>query len=345
VDLVVQVREPKPFSFTYGAIYDSVAGAGVSADFSIRNKLGAGRLLGYRVQGDLERLDQRVYFTQPFLGRHNIASTVDLSHEESVIDKLDIMEENVTFQQLVEYQRRFTLSYGYQFRRSESRLPDGQKELVQKGSSSPLFAALYRDTRDDVFDATVGSYASQAFEFAPRRLGGTNPYYRYFGQYFKYFGLTRPAPVPASDIRKPRFIFATGVRVGVMGSVGVSQPVLVSERFFAGGSSTIRGFPQNSLGPKRESDGQPTGGQAILLLNNELRTPFFRLLDAATFLDVGNVWERPSQFSLGDLRASAGFGLRLRTPFVLLRFDFGWKLDRRAGESRSAFHFSIGQAF
>jgi outer membrane protein assembly complex protein YaeT len=344
VDLVVQVREPKPYSFVYGAIYDSVSGAGLSADLSMRNKIGAGRVLGYRVISDLSRRNQRVYFSQPFLGRHNITSTIDLSREDKVIDNLDTLQENVTFQQLVEYQRRFTLSYGYRFRRSQSRLIDTQGDVVQKGSSSPLFVALSRDTRDDVFDATVGSYASQAFEYGPKWLGGSDPYYRYFGQYFKYFGLTRPALVPTTDLRKPRFVFATGIRAGVMGSVGSNDPVLVSERFFAGGGSTVRGFVQNSLGPTLD-DGQPIGGQAILLLNNELRTPFYRFFDAATFVDVGNVWARPSDFRFNDLRTSAGFGIRVRTPFVILRFDYGWKLDRRPGESRGAFHFSIGQAF
>jgi outer membrane protein insertion porin family len=38
-------------------------------------------------------------------------------------------------------------------------------------------------------------------------------------------------------------------------------------------------------------------------------------------------------------------GLRLRTPYFMLRFDYGFKLDRQRGESRGAFFFSIGQAF
>ena len=89
------------------------------------------------------------------------------------------------------------------------------------------------------------------------------------------------------------------------------------------------------------------GGIATLAIFSFLikENPFYRFFDSATFVDVRNVWERPSDFRFSDLRASVGFGIRLRTPFVLLRFDYGWKLDRRLGESRGAFHFSIGQAF
>jgi outer membrane protein assembly factor BamA len=46
-----------------------------------------------------------------------------------------------------------------------------------------------------------------------------------------------------------------------------------------------------------------------------------------------------------DLRESTGIGLRVRTPWVLLRVDYGIVLDPRPGEGRSRFYFSIGQAF
>ena len=63
------------------------------------------------------------------------------------------------------------------------------------------------------------------------------------------------------------------------------------------------------------------------------------------FLDVGNVFPKVSDFSFTDLRESAGVGLRVRTPWFLLRGDYGIPLDRRAGERRGRFYFSIGQAF
>ena len=83
----------------------------------------------------------------------------------------------------------------------------------------------------------------------------------------------------------------------------------------------------------------------MLVLNNELRFPMFWIFDAVAFNDIGNVFPNVSDFTLSDLRKSAGFGLRLRNPFVVLRFDYGIKLDRRPGESFGAFFFSIGQAF
>ena len=63
------------------------------------------------------------------------------------------------------------------------------------------------------------------------------------------------------------------------------------------------------------------------------------------FLDIGNVFDRLRDFSFGDLRETAGIGVRVRTPWFLVRGDYGVVLDPRPGEQRSRFYFSIGQAF
>ena len=83
----------------------------------------------------------------------------------------------------------------------------------------------------------------------------------------------------------------------------------------------------------------------MLVLNNELRFPLIGRLDGVSFVDVGNVYAHISDFSITDIRKAGGLGLRVHTPWFLLRLDYGIKLDRRAGESLGRFFFSIGQAF
>ena len=83
----------------------------------------------------------------------------------------------------------------------------------------------------------------------------------------------------------------------------------------------------------------------MLLLNNELRFPLFSMLDGVGFVDIGNVFEKPTDFSFTDIRKTAGVGLRVRTKWVLVRGDYGFVLDRREGERHGRFYFSIGQAF
>ena len=137
-------------------------------------------------------------------------------------------------------------------------------------------------------------------------------------------------------------MFATGARIGLARGLGGDVPT--SERFYAGGSTTMRGFEQNAVGPVGVNN-VPAGGNAVFVLNNELRVPLVRIIDGVVFIDVGNVYPTIKDFTLTDLRESAGVGIRLRTPWLLLRTDYGFVLDPRPGEKRNRFYFSIGQAF
>jgi outer membrane protein assembly factor BamA len=83
----------------------------------------------------------------------------------------------------------------------------------------------------------------------------------------------------------------------------------------------------------------------MFVLNNELRFPLVSIFDGVAFSDIGNVFPRVADISFSEFRETAGLGLRVRTPWFLLRGDYGFLLDRRVGERRGRFYFSIGQAF
>jgi outer membrane protein assembly factor BamA len=207
-----------------------------------------------------------------------------------------------------------------------------------------LTSTLTRETRDEPLDAAEGSFFSQAFSYSPKFLGSDVQFLKYFGQYFRYFPLQRATRKRfTNEIIRPRLVYAAGVRLGLARGIG-GQDVPLSERFLAGGSTTLRGFSQNAIGPIGP-EGVPLGGDAMLVINNELRVPLVSIIDGVVFVDIGNVFYRVSDFSLTDLRESGGIGLRLRTPWLLVRVDYGIPFDRRPGESRGRFFFSIGQAF
>jgi outer membrane translocation and assembly module TamA len=83
--------------------------------------------------------------------------------------------------------------------------------------------------------------------------------------------------------------------------------VPATERFFAGGATTLRGFAQNSVGPISD-EGQALGGTAMFVVNNEIRFPPIGPFDGAAFVDIGNVWERVGAISFSSLRWSGGVG-------------------------------------
>ncbi|MFQ5914334.1 MAG: BamA/TamA family outer membrane protein, partial [Nitrospinota bacterium] len=97
----------------------------------------------------------------------------------------------------------------------------------------------------------------------------------------------------------------------------------------------------------KDANGDPLGGNGSLLFSVELQFPFVAGLRAVIFYDAGQVYRKDEDrvFDVAELRSSAGGGLRILSPLGPISMDWGVKLDRKAGESLSEFHFTIGRTF
>ncbi|HYB95100.1 MAG TPA: POTRA domain-containing protein [Vicinamibacterales bacterium] len=256
---------------------------------------------------------------------------------------------------------------------------------------SKFFGAVLRDSRDDVLDPQRGAVVGIDASLAAKALGSEVGFIKSFTQGFIYrrlpgrgvviaagarlgvaVGLPQPVPPPLeiarslpglSSARSPR---ADGMQGGVddgsallTAAVGqtaafptVIRELPVSERFFAGGDTTVRGFALDRLGTVDTLDPQgfPQGGNGMALFNLETRAPYWKDLQFVWFVDAGNVFKRASDIRLDELRVSSGLGFRYRSPIGPLRVDWGWKLSTRllltGGRERSnVLHISLGQAF
>ena len=223
---------------------------------------------------------------------------------------------------------------------------------------SGFSGAVARDTRDDLLEPARGMFLSGEGTVAARALGGQVGFMKTYMQAFAFRALGTPKLVLATRAaigladgfeREVPLTDADGNPLPVE-SISV-EDLPASERFFAGGDTTIRGYALDSVGaPETISpNGFPTGGNAVLLLNGELRFPVWREVGAVVFVDGGNVFRRVTDFDVGELRGAVGFGLRYRSPVGPIRVDLGFKMDRREIRGRlerpTAIHFSLGQAF
>jgi outer membrane protein assembly factor BamA/autotransporter translocation and assembly factor TamB len=351
VQVNVGVREVQPFQIRYGALFDTERGVGGILDVANHNSLGKARVVGLRSRYDSQLREARLYLSQPSLRALPVETIASIYYREernpatSQADAFNVDRMGVTIQQEKRLRDHYVWSYGYRFEHARTYEAGLAGPLPPYQNVSPLTTTLTRETRDEVLDATTGAFFSQAFSFSPQFLGSDVRYVKYFGQYFRYFPLRPPTRERfTNNILRPRLVYAVAVRVGLANGLGSGQVVPLSERFLAGGSTTLRGFSQNAVGPIG-SDGVPLGGEAMLVFNNEVRFPLFKIFDGVAFVDIGNVFNKVTDFSLTDLRESGGIGLRARTPWFLLRADYGIPFDRRPGESRSRIFFSIGQAF
>ena len=208
--------------------------------------------------------------------------------------------------------------------------------------------ALYDSTNlaSPLLDPTHGLRAS--FSLTPTLSYGTTNATFLLSQvsastYFDLEGLLRTEP--------GRSVLALRGIAGIAsGATQLDLPP--DQRFYAGGSGTVRGFRYQSIGPVlKDQNNNPTanppipaGGTSMTAVNVEYRQRWGRSLGFALFADAGEVSDGVSAVS-GKYRIGAGAGARLYTPLGPLRFDVAVPVNRQPEDDAFEFYIGIGQAF
>ena len=237
---------------------------------------------------------------------------------------------------------------------------------------SKIFGGILRDSRDDVLDPQRGAVIGVDGSVAARILGSEVGFVKTFAQGFVYrrlpgrrvviaagarlglavgFSQDVPLPLEIASVRPgPRARRRSRAAAGSFPTAIKDLPA--SERFFAGGDTTVRGFALDRLGTEETLDPQgfPQGGNGMAIFNLETRAPYWKNLQFVWFVDAGNVFKFAGDIRLDEMRMTSGVGFRYRSPIGPLRVDWGWKLSTRieltGGRERSnVLHISLGQAF
>ncbi len=308
---------------------------GISADLTRRTLFGRAIAAGGALEWQRRERRGRAFLnTQTLMGLPIESSLVaERSREEFQAVTLVTNRSSITWEQRTRVARSLSLSYAYTFERNhtfDTKPPDRFTPAFDITINiARVNAAAAWDTRDDPSDATRGLLASSSFEMAPEAVGSDIRFIRQLWQAY-YFRPWR------------QVVFASAARTGVVVPLG-GQELILSERFFAGGSRTVRGVAEGALGT-RDFFGFPAGGRMMIVLNQEARVPIYGWLRGVAFVDAGNAFMRPRDASVGGLVGSLGAGLRLTTPFALLRADYArpvWGTVQTTGR----WTFGIGQAF
>jgi outer membrane protein insertion porin family len=331
MDLAVEVTERSTGQFTAGIGFSSIESVVFTASVSQSNLFGRGQSISLSARVGSLSQDFAIDFQEPYLFGQPINAGATVFRRSLDYDTFESRRTGVglTLGRILGEYARVAVTYNYEIVEIDD-LDPGASELLQQeeGTSytSSITPRIVWDSRDTQFDPAGGSV--QAFEVTGAGLGGTNRYYKVVGSSTWYF----PLPQGLTGFVRGRF----GIGDGYAGKV-----LPAAERFFLGGATTIRGFEFRDIGPK-DSRGNPLGGTSFLQFNLEIGRSFGRLLRLVTFFDAGNVYNPGNQFDFGDLRRSAGVGFRLITPLGPIRLDYGFKLDRRRGESMGAIGFLLG---
>jgi translocation and assembly module TamA len=153
-----------------------------------------------------------------------------------------------------------------------------------------------------------------------------------------YFDLNNLLPIAPG-----RSVLAARALAGIAEGAGeLSLPP--DQRFYAGGTSTIRGYGYQLVGPVFPQTDIPVGGTAITAGGLEFRQRFYSSWGAVAFVDAGQVSASLKPLH-SDVRVGAGAGARYYTPIGPIRFDIAVPVGRRPGEDSFEVYIGLGQAF
>lgn len=198
-----------------------------------------------------------------------------------------------------------------------------------------------RDTRNRFFSPTEGTLQRAAVELTlpPSDL----QYYKFTYQYQRFFPLTRS------------LTFMTNAEIGYGDAFGGDKKEFglpFFENFFNGGVRSVRGFRDNTLGPRLLSGGEnlPVGGGLNMVGNAEIifPSPFGQKIDTlrlALFLDVGQVYKDLDAFDAGELRYSTGLSIQWQAPVGPIVLNLAYPLNDKDGDETETLQFSFGNTF
>jgi len=332
-----------------------------SIEYTRRNFRGRAETVKLSVFGG--RLDQRgsASWANPTIWNTGWSSTVTLSAErtsENPVYTARLGGAGVQFEHFLDKNKQKSVIFRYDFRRtqlSNITIPDLVAPEDENVRLSGVSASFSRDSRDSPLDARKGIYESFQVDMNPAFLGSNTSFGRFLGQTAYYKSLTSNSSL----------VWANSLRLGMEHAFGGAH-IPISELFFTGGGSTLRGFSLNGAGPQREvlvcpADDPgcgvkitvPVGGEQLVILNSELRFPLGipapfvgGNLGGAAFYDAGNVYTNVTLKNVfTDLSHTVGFGLRYKTPVGPVRIDVGHLLNPPPGVKSLQVFVTLGQAF
>jgi outer membrane protein insertion porin family len=346
-DVEVLLAEQKPWRFELGAGYDTAVGVSGYLELSHDNLFGTARSAGIRIKeaigGEaIQRLDHvDLIYREPWIPGTPWQGQIELYGEHT--ENLGYDLQRVGFLAWIGDDLlnprgprifRSQLRYRLEGARVSDVSPDLQAQGIEPGTDriGSVTPVVMWDFRDDRFNPRRGSLHRVSVEAALPALGGSVEFAKAELSTSWFFSWLPPTVVAISG------------RLGLATPFGGTQSLPIEDRFFTGGSTSVRGFPENKLGP-RDAAGDPIGGEALAVLSVEWRFPLWRWVSGAVFVDAGTVTPEVGDLSFSAFKSGAGAGLRVATPVGPIRFDAAYALQPIPGEDRLQLYLTVGFPF
>lgn len=368
VDLTYSVKERSAGTLQFGVSYGQDSKFGVMGGFNQANFMGTGHDLSINAETDRSGQTFAIGYTNPYFTTDGLSLGVEFQYSKRKHDWDDTGDYIIDGYALMlnagypftEY-TTFNGSVGYE-RMGISTTPDSPWEIYDelgRPCSVTLPASGYcpsgtnrfkthkdlyrfslgidRDTRDRTIFATTGTYNYGGI--SGTLPGSDDRFYKLHFNHKSYF-----TPFGGSD----DYVVALSADVGAGYGYGSTKNLPFYENFYAGGIGTVRGYRQSSLGPKYQNNDSRGGalrvnGTAEIVMkvpgidSNNVRW--------SAFIDAGQVFKKPGDYDLGDLRYSAGISFSWLSPIGPLNFSYATPIKDKAGDRKQRFQFTVGFPF
>ncbi len=344
-DLKIRNIEKQLTSLDLGFGVNSELGFHVFSEAVDRSLFKDGRSLGLRldlyVDEATSEINQGVAglrYQDPYFLDQDLKYSSDLGYQKFNNPTLEFeLDRIILDQSILKSWRSISSTFGYSFLNEQldnvtpgaviSELDQGELNL------SYIYGSLNLDLRNISSHPDHGLFFGLDYKLASKSIESDASFSALMGR------ASWTAPILNSPLT-----LANNMAVGSAWTYDETPEIPISQRYYLGGRNSIRGFRENSLGP-RGSDGAVIGGDLSISNNLELRYSLNQYLQLHSFYDLGNVFLDQSSISYSDLRESVGLGFRFKSPIGPIGLDFGHPLDRQDDESSWRVHFSVGSAF
>ena len=364
LDISAEEAKSKEFGFSLG--YGTYTGAIVGISYRDRDLFGYGRPLTTSAEYSQRGYKGEVLYEDPYFLDSEFGFKARVSAVTFDFDGYSKFEVGGR----VDLTRKFSKFYevGVVISAREVTLSNVDIDSTLVGRKKYFVSAIgltqSLDLRDSKVIPSRGFVFDNTFDLASSALGGQVDFMRSTARltYFIPFVSKETAATQISTSGHPpklswlqRSSLAVGARAGIIIPLNDSGPgsaisIPLDERFFSGGSTTVRSFAERDLGP-HDVGGYPTGGDFFSIFNLEYTFPLYGEIEGAVFVDAGNLLPSSDDAfasvdaGIKDMKYAVGLGLRYKLPIGPVRLDYGINPNPKNDEAFGAFHFSFGFAF
>ncbi|MCK5557747.1 MAG: outer membrane protein assembly factor BamA [Candidatus Hydrogenedentes bacterium] len=346
-DLLINVTEKETGALYFGAGYSSDQALVGSLSLDLWNVdianppkfTGAGQRLRLGLQSGRLREMYSLSFTDPYFLGYPLLFGVDIFKDRrEFIHHNDFSEDRVGAgfrfgKRLSEYVRS---SLGLRY--DEIEIGDIGIDVTQEiwkeqgtRSTASIIWVVERNSLDYILDPRTGTVNRGTLEVAGAGAVADTDFIKLDQDYSRYF--------PLSD----KWVLSVHETAGYVTEYGRSDRVPIFERFFVGGTSSVRGYDERDIGPKSDDIfHDPIGGNVRLVTNLEISYAITDILRGYIFTDSGTAWLDIEDADLSDMKYSAGLGIGIRTPIGPLRVDYGVPINPDTDQGSGRIHFRVG---